>query len=114
MPDDAHESSFMRTAERQVNALVKQSRHNKAWNWVLAAVCVLLILAVIQTRANAIASCRAGNSYRASQTQIWQEFIDLATHGQKQNARSQQIIHDLLAFVDKKDAPRECSIVSWP
>lgn len=114
MPDDTSESSYMIAAEKTVRKLVRQARHNRWWNWGFGIVCAFLVLALIQARVQAVDSCSAGNQFRTSQTQIWDKFVSLATAGQKQTARNQQIINNLLNYVATQDTPRGCSWLSWP
>ena len=120
------ESNFMQAAEKQVDALIKAAKLTKVYIRLLAAACVVLILgcAVLgyvvktqydttqQLRHDSIASCQSGNDYKAGQTAIWREFIDIALSGKGKNAPTPEARaagRQLLLFVENVDAPRNCA-----
>lgn len=125
-----NEANFMAAAEKaikelQVNALTastsaiqaknsadRAEKSAKRWKKLTVLLGIIILLlggAYFQLHQQAVTSCHAGNSFRSNQTQVWEKFIDLATAGQKEDIRSQGIIHDLLAYVHQVDAPRVCN-----
>lgn len=126
----SNEANFMAAAEKAIGDLQAQAKlaaaaaaqakksadraETSAKRWrrltvVLGVIILLLGGAYFQLHQQAVTSCHAGNSFRNSQTQVWEKFIDLATAGQKEDIRSQGIIHDLLTYVHQVDAPRVCN-----
>jgi uncharacterized membrane protein YgcG len=81
---------------------------------VLGIVIVLLGGAFAQLHIQAIASCHAGNDFRTGQSNTWDKFISLATAGQKEDTRSQQIIANLENYVHQVDAPKSCNSIFLP
>lgn len=97
------------TAKNAADRAEKSAKRWKKLTVLLGVIILLLGGAYFQLHQQAVTSCHAGNSFRSNQTQVWEKFIDLATAGQKEDIRSQSIIHDLLAYVHQVDAPRVCN-----
>lgn len=125
MPDDPHvhtEGSFVLAAEKQVDTLIKAAKLHKIQLRVLSAVCFGLLVVsgllgyvvksqydTTQTlRNDSIAACRAGNDYKAGQTKIWVDFIDLLLVGNK-DPKAHKIAEGFISYVDMIDAPRNCT-----
>jgi len=112
--DEVADSSVMKAAEAQIDRLVRANRWQKVSIIVGAVLILLLGWVVWNQHQQAITSCQAGNDYRASQTQIWDELFTLS-FGYKppdKNSEAYKLDETFLAYVHKTNAPRSCAS-SW-
>jgi hypothetical protein len=117
-------STVMDAAIKQVGVLTKQSAINRRHIFVIYIVASISFLAVIalifiafdqrsadrQLHNAGIQSCQAGNTYRAEQTEIWNDFIGLITASNAHpSAAALAEAHSFLMTVAKVDALRNCN-----
>lgn len=115
-------SVLMAAAVKQVNRLERAVNRYRIFMIVLGVFCAALLaggLLLWKTYDSTQAlvnhqgqqnytGCLAGNNYRTGDQHIWHYFIQLATAGTKETKKTEEIINQLLAYVDKTDALRNC------
>lgn len=111
MPEEIDESNFIKAAEKQIDRLVKSNRWLKVATGIGGILVILLGLAFWNQHQQAIQSCRAGNSYRTSQTQIWDKLFALSFGYKAPNKGSTvyKLDEEFLAYVHATNAPRQCA-----
>lgn len=114
------ESNFVKAAAGEVNKLIKANRVNRWVIQLLAVISVVLMVVVVglgvgvwELHKQNVDSCNSGNSFRAGNTQIWNDFIGLLITSK--TPKSVVSIADgfLKNDVGQIDAPRSCGSF-WP
>lgn len=108
------ESKVVQAAAREVNKLIRANQVNRRWRIALTAAVAVLVLVVaglgvvaVSLHRQAIATCEAGNQFRADTTKIWTEVITLSVQGNSSPAAKRQA-EEFLVFVKKVDTQRSC------
>lgn len=114
MPENVDESNFIKAAEDQIDRLVKANRWQKVVIGIGGVLIILLGIAFWNQHQQAITSCEAGNSYRASQTQIWDKLFALSFGYKAPNKGSEvyKLDEEFLSYVHTTNAPRQC-VSTW-
>lgn len=106
------ESSVVKAFEIQIGRLIKANAKSRLWRWIqgimiiiLACIVIVLALLYIGQQHESRATCKQGNTFRAEQTQIWNEVIALSQQSPNNNS---QVDEKFREFVAKVDAPQNC------
>lgn len=105
---------LMAAARHEVDRLTRRSRRDLIVQAVLAAATIALILLAGDQVYQNHASCEAGNSYRAGNQQIWNDFIALAVASNKNSKQVQQFAISFERQVAMVDQPKACPLVKLP
>jgi ABC-type lipoprotein release transport system permease subunit len=118
----------MRAAHREVARLTRRTRRDRLFLVILCIVSLGLVaggvtLSIIvgdldsqnaalqrqaaATQRQAIVNCQAGNLFRAQNTRVWTDFIDLVLQGNK-NPRSAAEGASFIRYVQHEDILRKC------
>lgn len=102
MVEEAGEASYVAAAEKQIDRLVRANRKQRAISVIIGILVVLLIWVAWGQHQQALESCRADNSYRVEDNQIWDYFIGVLVAGNNQpNVQAQaRIVENHIAQLD--------------
>jgi len=108
MSTDPKESSFMIAAEKQIDRLIRANR----WHRVLLAVVVVLVVLLgwvaWRQHQEAIDGCRAGNSYKQSDVQVWNYVLGISAQANAKKPGVAAKVKQVEDHIAQLDAPRKC------
>lgn len=120
-----HDPSKLVTTWQDVEGLIRERTMPKWLGRALVGITAMLlivcvVLGVVAAQENilvervqqaGIAQCESGNSYKSSQTAIWEDLFKLSFEASppNKNSKAYKLDEEFLHFILMTNAPRDCS-----
>lgn len=121
IPRAEHEKRWKKEQEQliQTRLSIRRQTYVVGAVFFLLAMTALAIVAVLLVRDiheknvirhnDAVKRCQQGNDFRAQDKELWNEVIGISQKGHTQTPAQIQTTKQFRAFLDKHDAPADCS-----